>query len=69
MFSQLVPRMLALAERAWHQAEWESEADIHDRERRCHKDWQRFANTLGYKELRRLDRLNVPYYLPPPGAV
>lgn len=69
MFSQLLPRMLALAERAWHQAPWEGETDERQQQRQCHKDWQRFANTLGYKELRRLDRLSVPYYLPPPGAM
>jgi hexosaminidase len=52
------PKMLALAERAW------ARPDRSD-------DWNRFANTLGQRELARLDRLagGVAYRIPPPGGV
>lgn len=63
------PRMLALAERAWHAADWEYERDNATRKRLRDEDWERFANTLGYKELKRLDKLGVKYHVPAPGAL
>ena len=30
--------------------------------------WTKFANTLGYKELARLDKLSIAYCIPLPGA-
>lgn len=30
--------------------------------------WTKFANTLGYKELARLDKLGIAYHIPVPGA-
>ena len=65
VFSMIVPRLLALAERAWHKAAWEDEDDF---EAAQTIDWQSFVNTLGYKEFARLDQLGVNYYIPPPGA-
>ena len=65
----LFPRMLALAERAWHKAAWESESDIARQRALIHSEWTLFANTLGYKELRRLEDLGFSYYLPVPGAM
>ena len=68
MFAMLFPRLLALGERAWHKAPWE---EIHDRlarDREKTGDWVKFANTLGYRELGRLDKMNVPYHVTPPGA-
>ena len=62
------PRLLAVAERAWHQSKWETEADVHTRERLKQEDWAQFANTVGYRELRRLERMGVVYRLPLPGA-
>ena len=67
--SMLFPRMLALAERAWHQASWEGIVDDHVRERLRLEDWESFANSLGHKELSRLEGLKINYYLPPPGAM
>lgn len=68
-FDSLIhPRLLALAERAWHKAAWEHEKEERRRERMKDEDWERFANTLGYKELARLDEYDVAYHLPPPGA-
>jgi len=62
----LYPRLLALAERAWHKADWEG-ADP-DTEKR-QQDLQRFGWTLTQKELPRLAEAGVALYLPPPGAV
>lgn len=62
------PRLLALAERAWHKAGWESITDVNNRKIELNKDWEAFANTLGYKELRRLDKMGVKYRVPLVGA-
>lgn len=62
------PRLLALAERAWHKADWESKPDVNSRKTELDKDWEAFANTLGYKELRRLDKMDVKYRVPLVGA-
>ncbi|MFC7368177.1 beta-N-acetylhexosaminidase [Vreelandella zhaodongensis] len=72
------PRLLALAERAWHRAEWEldyrpgqafagGETSFVDHETLT-EDWQRFANLLGQHVLPRLDRDGIAYRLPLPGA-
>jgi hexosaminidase len=79
--AMLFPRLLAVAERAWHRAEWEVPYDPggahYDRdsgfltaERRALRDreWQAFANALGRKELAKLDRLGVHYRVPTVGA-
>ena len=68
MNSMIFPRMIALAERAWHKAPWEDITDNDERDRERTKDWEKFANTLGYKELARLDGMGVAYHVPPPGA-
>ena len=67
--SQIFPKLVALAERAWHRADWEEGGDD-DRTRDAEKeaDWESFANSLGYKELARLDAVLVDYYVAPPGA-
>ena len=65
----IFPRMLAMAERAWHKASWE---DLTACGENCESlkatDWSEFANSLGYKELKRLTDHGVKYYVPPPGA-
>jgi len=58
----LFPRMLALAERAWHKEQWENTTVEPNR------DWERFSNQLGYRELPRLDKAGVKYRVPLPGA-
>lgn len=74
----IYPRLLALAERAWHKAEWKS-AYVLDREyvgRRTNyvnqqllnKNWQDFANLIAQKELPKLDKAGIQYRLPVPGA-
>ncbi|XP_041355524.1 beta-hexosaminidase-like [Gigantopelta aegis] len=60
----LFPRLLAVAERAWHKAQWESTKDEQDKL----SDWFKFANTVGYQELRLLDKYDIAYRIPRPGA-
>ena len=64
----IFPRLLALAERAWHKAEWEGLTNLDGHEKVLLEDWTGFANTLGYKELRRLDDIGIMYRVPLPGA-
>ncbi|WP_232522256.1 family 20 glycosylhydrolase [Marinimicrobium alkaliphilum] len=59
------PRLLALAERAWFKADWESGSSTEAR----HADWVEFASTLATKELPKLAGMGVDFYLPPPGGV
>lgn len=67
--NMVYPRLLALAERAWHEAEWEHlSRDNGQRKKEQEEDWRDFSNTLGYKELGRLDACSIKYYLPPPGG-
>ncbi|KAL9962569.1 hypothetical protein ACROYT_G031679 [Oculina patagonica] len=69
MNAMIFPRMIALAERAWHKASWEDISDKTDRDAKRTDDWVKFANTLGYRELGRLDEMGVAYHLTPPGAL
>ncbi|XP_013407629.1 uncharacterized protein LOC106171729 isoform X1 [Lingula anatina] len=68
MESMLFPRAIALAERAWHKDSWELVTNPESRERAKRRAWELFANTLGQKELPRLDMMQVSYRLPPPGV-
>ncbi len=77
----LYPRLLALAERAWHQASWqvpyEEKGKVYDinshvftdklRKRRD-AQWSLFSQTIGKKELAKLDLAGVFYRLPTVGA-
>ena len=63
----IFPRLLALAERAWHKAAWESEGDLATKKSKLDADWKQFANVVDYNELKRLDRMGVKYLLAPPG--
>ena len=60
----IYPRLLALAERAWHKADWEDSANTQQQQ----ADWQLFSQRLGKVELARLQQLGSDFYLPPPGA-
>lgn len=64
----LFPRILGLAERAWHKGAWEDIEDDEKRKEAMNDDWQRFARIVGAKELRRLDDLGVKYRISPAGA-
>ena len=69
MDAMTYPRLLAAAERAWHKAPWEAEKDAHKRDRLKSEDWEKFANTVGYQELARLDQMGIHYRIPLPGAM
>lgn len=60
------PRLIPLAERAWHKAEWEGDKpDVALRD----QQWTVFAQALALKELPKLVVAGVDFYLPPPGAI
>lgn len=74
----MYPRLLAVAERAWHQSDWETPY-VKDREYKLGEtqyvdqttllnDWTRFANLIGQRELAKLDLAGINYRLPIPGA-
>lgn len=68
MDGMIYPRLIPLAERAWHKASWESEENDDSKARQETADWTLFANSLGYRELQRLDKMDIAYHIPPPGA-
>ena len=61
----IYPRLFALAERAWHKADWEQH---NDRNARL-ADWRSFASRVAQHELPRLAALGSQFYLPAPGAL
>ncbi len=62
----IYPRVIALAERAWHKADWEGDKpNVQQRQ----QAWALFANTLAQKELPKLAASGSAFYLPPPGGV
>ena len=68
----LLPRLCALAERAWSAIpDWSTVDDINERKNAYRADWNQFANLLGRIELPRLDYLfdGVHYRVPMPGAI
>ncbi len=65
-FEQMIyPRLVSLAERAWHKADWEGDKPDN---RARQQDWANFAVQLSLKELPKLAALGGDFYLPPPGA-
>ncbi len=75
------PRLLALAERAWHVGDWEvpydhegasysPETSHFSSEMRLGRDaeWNRFANVLEGRELAKLDLAGINYRIPTVGA-
>ncbi|EGM69133.1 family 20 glycosylhydrolase [Shewanella sp. HN-41] len=75
------PRLLMLAERAWHQAAWEVpyqyQGAVYNQSSGAFtlamrdaqaKDWQQLANTLGHKEFIKLDKAGIDYRVPTVGA-
>ncbi len=75
---KLFPRLLALAERAWHRAAWEldyvpgrtfhAESGFFTAGAERRADWQRFAALVGQQELAKLDAAGVAYRIPTVGA-
>ncbi|EKK5243447.1 carbohydate-binding domain-containing protein [Cronobacter sakazakii] len=74
----MYPRLLAVAERAWHRAAWEQDyqagreykgGETHQVDvKALHDDWTRFANLAGSRELPKLEKAGVQFRLPVPGA-
>jgi hexosaminidase len=77
----IYPRLLALAERAWHQASWQvpydakgktynQESNIFTKKLRQQRDkqWLTFSQAIGEKELAKLALADVFYRLPTVGA-
>ena len=67
-----LPKLIGFAERAWvGQADWGMIADQDKRVAAMNKDWNRFVNMVGQREMPRLDYLfgGYNYRLPPPGAI
>ena len=78
---KLFPRLLSLAERAWHQAKWAVPYDYDgfvysqnsnrfsaDLQTQRDNQWQLFAATIGLKEFAKLEQAGVHYRLPTVGA-
>ena len=78
----LFPRLHALAERAWHKPNWEpdynyqgalynQQSNYFSAKSRSlrEKDWLVFANTLGQRELQKLEADDWLFRLPTPGAI
>jgi len=69
---QLVPKLLALAERAWApDPDWARERDPEKSDALYREAWSRFVNVLGKRELPRLDREvpDISYRIPTPGLM
>nr|WP_232300013.1 family 20 glycosylhydrolase [Colwellia sp. MT41] len=79
---KIFPRLLALAERAWHLADWavpynyqgakySSQSNTFTTKMQALRDsqWSLFANTLGQKEFAKLELAQVDYRLPTVGAI
>ncbi|MFT5757456.1 MAG: hexosaminidase [Alteromonadaceae bacterium] len=79
---KVFPRLYALAERSWHLADWavpynyqgakygkETNAFSADLREKRDLSWQLFANALGQKELRKLEKFDIGYRLPTVGGV
>ncbi|MGM5629823.1 beta-N-acetylhexosaminidase [Apibacter raozihei] len=74
----LFPRLLAVAERAWHKSDWELDYQKGRNYKKgethwvntdlLKKDWIKFANYVGQKELSKLENSEILYRLPVPGA-
>ncbi|TQV78930.1 family 20 glycosylhydrolase [Exilibacterium tricleocarpae] len=78
---RLFPRLVALAERAWHRADWEVPYDYSGRDysaqtrfftatarRQRDRDWARFASIMALKVLPKLDAAGIRYRIPTAGA-
>lgn len=79
---KVFPRLLALAERSWHLADWavpynyqgakySSKSNVFTAEMKAKRDsqWALFANTLGQKEFTKLEIAQIDYRLPTVGAM
>lgn len=66
VLAMMFPRILSVAERAWHKADWEGERV--DTKQQA-KDWAEFSAAVGLKELNKLANSGINLHLPVPGGV
>ena len=79
---KVFPRLLALAERAWHQADWavpynykgakySQQTNFFTKAKQQARDeqWRLFATTLAQKEFAKLEQEGIDYRLPTVGAI
>jgi hexosaminidase len=79
---KVFPRLLALAERAWHLADWavpynyqgakysqQSKSFTAEMQAMRDNQWSLFANSLGQKEFAKLELADIDYRLPTVGAM
>lgn len=64
----LFPRLISLAERAWHKATWEETGNTQERIQQTNMEWTAFAKSMANKELGRLEKIGIQYRIPLPGA-
>lgn len=64
----LFPRLISLAERAWHKAAWEETDNTQERIQQTNMEWTSFAKSMANKELGRLEKIGIQYRIPVPGA-
>ncbi|MBB5193438.1 hexosaminidase [Silvimonas terrae] len=74
----IYPRLIAVAERAWHKASWELPYQAgttfkygvtqHVNSKALNEDYAVFVNALGEREIPKLDKAGVSYRLPMVGA-
>ncbi len=63
--AMLYPRLIALAERAWHRAKWEgAKPDTQAR----YQDYATFIRVVAERELPKLEEAGAAFHLLPPGA-
>ncbi|XP_053373998.1 beta-hexosaminidase-like [Mercenaria mercenaria] len=67
LFEMTFPRLLAFAERVWHEAEWEKLKAPEEGDNTKRRDFKRFVDIIGKNELSRLEKAGVQYRIPPPG--
>ena len=68
----LMPNMIIFSERAWgKKEEWLNEKSVSKQKPLLKKSWNRFANTVGQRQLPLLSKLNkdLLFDLPKPGAI
>ena len=63
----LFPRLLAFAERAWHQAEWEGNASQADYLTELNRDFTEFTQVVAKRHYPRLVKAGINVRIPPPG--
>ena len=67
LHEMIFPRIIAVAERAWHEALWEKTKNRQERIHQTDREWATFVEALR-RELKRLDDIGIMYRVPPPGV-